>query len=114
MGFSGTLQVTTLTGPVPMLIQGKPIITPLLHTANTSLNLLGRDILCSLKAQIMCTADGVHINVPDQSPLHMMTIMEQTATSQIQQPEAYWLRLTPEQSMLQHHWQQWDPNGSNA
>ncbi len=55
----------------------------------------------------MCTADGVLINFPDQLPLHMMTLVEQTDTTLIRQPMAYWLRLTPEQSMLQHQWEPW-------
>nr|XP_033494259.1 uncharacterized protein LOC117264429 isoform X1 [Epinephelus lanceolatus] len=107
IGFSGKSQVIPLTEPVPMLIAGKVICTPLLYSAHTPVNLLGRDILCPLKAKIMCTQDGLYLDFPDEPPQHMMSQLPQDVTEK-QQALAYWLRLTPEESHLQQKWTEWE------
>lgn len=56
--FSGKCLLTPLTEPIPMMINGQLVIAPLRYSESTPYNLLGRDILCSLKAKIMCTPDN--------------------------------------------------------
>lgn len=48
------------------MIEGKVVYAPLLYSTQTPINLLGRDILCSLKVNIMCSPDGIHISFPNQ------------------------------------------------
>lgn len=62
--FSGTVQITPLTQPVNITIAGKTITSSLLCTKNTPINLLGRDILCPLKAIIACTHNGLGVDFP--------------------------------------------------
>lgn len=72
VGFSLKSQVIPLTEPVPMLIAGKVIFALLLYSAHTPVNLLGRDILCPLKAKNMCAQDGLYLDFPEEPPQSMM------------------------------------------
>lgn len=47
-----------------MLISVKKVIAPL-FSAHTPLNMMGRDILYLLKANIVCAQDGVHVSFHD-------------------------------------------------
>ncbi|KAL7405155.1 hypothetical protein ABVT39_024601, partial [Epinephelus coioides] len=107
IGFSGKSQIIPLTEPVPMLIAGKVICAPLLYSAHTPVNLLGRDILCPLKAKIMCTQDGLYLDFPDEPPQSMMSQLPQ-GTADKQQALAYWLQLTPEDSHLKQKLTEWE------
>ncbi|KAL7374813.1 hypothetical protein ABVT39_007504 [Epinephelus coioides] len=86
---------------------GKVICAPLLYSAYTPVNLLGRDILCPLKAKIMCTQDGLYLDFPDDSPHSMMSQLPQTSPEK-RQALAYWLQLTPEDSHLKQKWVEWE------
>ncbi|KAL7383993.1 hypothetical protein ABVT39_022082 [Epinephelus coioides] len=108
IGFSGKSQVIPMTEPVPMLIAGKVIFAPLLYSAHTPVNLLGRDILCPLKTKIMCTQDGLYLDFSDDPPQSMMPQLPVSAT-ETPQALVYWLQLTPEESHLKQTWTQWEP-----
>ncbi|KAL7384070.1 hypothetical protein ABVT39_023561 [Epinephelus coioides] len=107
IGFSGKSQVIPLTEPVPMLVAGKTICAPLLYSAHTPVNLLGRDILCPLKAKIMCTQDGLYLDFPDDPPQNIMSQLP-LGTTEKQQALAYWLQLAPEESHLKQAWTEWE------
>lgn len=61
-GFSGKTQVIPLTQLVSMLTAGRSLVTPPLYSENTLINLLKQDILCPMKANIMCTQNGLTNN----------------------------------------------------
>ena len=44
----------------------KIIVEPLFYSAQTPVNLLGSNIRCPLKANIMCTPDGLYIHFPKE------------------------------------------------
>ena len=107
VGFSGKSQVIPLTQPVPMLIAGKTVLAPLLYSANTPINLLGRDILCPLKAKNMCTQDGLYLDFPDNSHVGMMPAVAQPDSTERLQPMVHWLKLIPDESHLKQAWEPW-------
>ena len=92
-----------------MLIAGKTVLAPLLYSDNTPINLLGRDILCPLKAKIMCTQDGLYLDFPDSPLTDMMPAVIQPETDKETQPIVYWARLTPDESHLRQTWKTWEP-----
>lgn len=51
---------------------------PLLYSADTPINLLGSDILCPLRTNIMCTQDGLYVAFPDEPPTGMMPVLIST------------------------------------
>lgn len=106
VGFSGKTQVIPLTEPIPMQIHGKTVISPLLYSVDSPVNLLGRDLLCSLEAQIMCTPDGVYLDIPQTRCEQMMALLKEK-DEQLTQAAVYWLELLPESSMLMHQWRKW-------
>lgn len=108
VGFSGKIQVTPLTQLVPMLIAGRTIVAPLLYSDSTPINLLGRDILCPLKANIMCTQDGLYVDFPEDPSARMMPVQTQREKTNQVQPLVYWLRLMPKSRLLQE-WNTWKP-----
>lgn len=77
VGFSGKTQIAPLTGPVPLTIGHKTVFAPLLYAADTPINLLGRDVLCLLKAKIKCTPDGIYFDIPkmDDNDPHAPAMM---------------------------------------
>ncbi|CAI5657156.1 unnamed protein product [Oreochromis niloticus] len=107
VGFSGKTQVIPLTQPVPMMVSGKSIVAPLLYSADTPINLMGRDILCPLKAKIMCTPDGLYVDFPQEEIHRMMPTQTEKEVERQMQPLVYWLQLTPEESMLKQEWTKW-------
>ncbi|XP_046894207.1 uncharacterized protein LOC124479489 [Hypomesus transpacificus] len=125
VGFSGKTQVIPLTEPLTMQIEGKTIVAPLLYSAHTPINLLGRDILCILKANIVCTQRGLQIEFHEgPSANQMMPVMVgkelQNGLSPLMNvtaqdhhsrtpPLAYWLQLAPQESSLIQLWEEWEP-----
>lgn len=112
IGFSGKPQIIPLTQPVPMRIADRTIFVPLLYSAYTPVNLLGGDMLCPLKANIMCTQDGIYVDIPDDLQNKMMPMLSQQ--SGLLQPMVYWLCFTPQESMLQHQGKMWEPSMKHA
>lgn len=113
IGFSGMKQIMPLTEPVPMTIEGKVVYAPLLYSTDTPINLMGRVILCELKAKIMCTQDGIHVDFPPPTTETLQCIMALTMpheedTSRDCRQEVYWIRLK-EDSTVYHQWKQWKP-----
>lgn len=107
VGFSGkTTQKIPMTQPVPMLIAGKTVVVFLLYSDNTPISLLGRDILFPLKANIMCTPDGLYTDFPEDPPTKMTLVQTQQETDGQVQPVVYWLHLMPQSSLLQQ-WGRW-------
>ncbi|XP_055368609.1 uncharacterized protein LOC129604800 [Betta splendens] len=111
VGFSGKTQVIPLTEPIPIKVAGKTISAPLLYSADTPINLLGRDILCSLKARIMCTPDGVAFDIPDDKLNTMVTLIrpsgDEECETKIREALVYWLKLTSPDSHLKQEWEEW-------
>uniref|UniRef100_A0A3B3BQX6 ribonuclease H n=1 Tax=Oryzias melastigma TaxID=30732 RepID=A0A3B3BQX6_ORYME len=62
VGFSGKTQVTPMTGPVTIIMANKTAKLPILVSDQTPVNLLGRDALCKLKVNILCSPQGVFID----------------------------------------------------
>lgn len=58
-------------------------ICALLYSTQTPINLLGRDILCSLKATIMCTQDGIHTDSVRVSAKTSLGTLETLSTSTV-------------------------------
>ena len=58
-GFSGKMQTLKFTEPLDLAIDSQRVVMPLLYSESCPVNLLGRDILCKLNADIKCTPDGV-------------------------------------------------------
>lgn len=57
IGFTGKTQVIPMTEPVPLQIGKRTNYVSLLYSADTPVNLLGRDVLCQLQAKI-CSHDA--------------------------------------------------------
>lgn len=70
------------------------ITAPLLYSENTPINLLGRDILCLLKATITCTKEGLEMNFVKKHGLPMMAVQELTKEKKeiSVQPIVYWIQ----------------------
>ena len=120
VGFSGKTQIIPMTEPVPLKIGDKTIYSSLLYSADTPINLLGRDVLCKLNAKIKCTPDGIYFDVTDDQPdktdnmsVPMMPLAAPTGSPQISatNPEAqvFWMKLTTPDSFLRHEWEAWRP-----
>lgn len=93
IGFSGRTQIIPVTEPVPMKIAGKTVYAPLLYSVDTSINLLGRDILCTLQARIMCTPDGLHFDLPEENlQMLMAPVMAQQMLTK--EADVYWMKIT--------------------
>lgn len=52
-----------------MKIAGMTVLAAHLYSDQTPINLFGRDILCSLKANVMCTPEGLWIDLPTEKAL---------------------------------------------
>lgn len=117
VGFSGKAQIIPVTEPVPLEIRTRTVYTSLVYSANAPLNLLGRDALCQLQAEIKCTPSGIYFDIanqqPDTLPLPMMPLTVPAVTPQMTHhvPEAqvYWMKLTTPDSFLYHGWEAWRP-----
>lgn len=107
VGFSGTVQITPLTQPVNITIAGKTIRSSLLYAKNTPVNLLGRDILCPLKAVIECTHNGLRVDFPDDVTHRIMMMNPEKRQLKLDQAVIYWVRVTDE-SKLKKEWSSWN------
>ena len=108
-----------------MQIEGKTIVAPLLYSAHTPINLLGRDILCILKANIACTQSGLRMEFhEDPTTNQIMPVMVEKELQNVlsplmnaategslsqMPPLAYWLQLAPQESSLIQSWKKWEP-----
>lgn len=105
-GFSGKTMTVPLTKPVNVTIAGKTIRRPLLYAVNTPINLLGRDILCPLKANILCTREGICVDIPDEVTCKLMMLSEDKSKPEVNRTVIYWLRWPCESKLLQE-WEIW-------
>ena len=90
-GFSGKMQTLKFTEPLDLAIDSQRVVMPLLYSESCPVNLLGRDILCKLNADIKCTPDGVLVDFPAPVWQMFLTEVEQEPTTQL--PSVYWLKL---------------------
>ena len=61
VGFSGHTQLIPMTAPVMLKLYGRTAKLPILVSDTTPVNLIGRDALCNLGLQILCTPQGIMI-----------------------------------------------------
>ena len=61
VGFSGHTQLIPMTAPVMLKLYGRTATLPILVSDTTPVNLIGRDALCKLGLQILCTSQGIMI-----------------------------------------------------
>ena len=61
VGFSGHTQLIPMTAPVMLKLYGRTAKLPILVSDTTPVNLIGRDALCKLGLQILCTPQGIMI-----------------------------------------------------
>lgn len=102
IGFSGKTQLIPLTQPIPILVIGK--------TEQTPINLLGRDIPCPLRVNIMCTPEEIWMDLPldsSQSSTPMMSSLAVTNAAVVIDPAVYWVQLRQD-SHLKRKWAQWE------
>lgn len=64
MGFTGKVQTLRFTEPQELTLDGVTIQAPLLYSPGAPVNLLGRDALCKLGAQIQCEATEIWVKIP--------------------------------------------------
>ncbi len=62
IGFSGKMQLISMTVPVCLQTENKRVTMPILVSNQTPVNLLGRDAFCKMGLQIWCSPDGVYID----------------------------------------------------
>ena len=48
-----------------------------LMAAGTLTNLLGRDLLCKLNCKVKCTPKGVYLNMPHESHVTVLTLLQE-------------------------------------
>lgn len=107
VGFSGKTQIIPLTQPVPMFITGKSITAFLLYKyINTPINLLGRDILCPIKANIICTQEGLKVDFPCDHTYRLVPVRVMEKIDTLTQPAVYWIQWLPK-SELNQKWETW-------
>ena len=91
------------------MIAGKTIVAPSLYSVDIPVNLLGRDHLCPLKANIMFTQNGLYVDFPREVPMKMLPMMAARKADQSDEPRIYWMRIHPQESRLHHMWNMWEP-----
>ncbi len=62
IGFSGQMQLITITAPVCLQTENKSVIMFILVSNQTPVNLLGIDALCKMGLQMWYSPDGVYID----------------------------------------------------
>ncbi|XP_077352255.1 uncharacterized protein LOC144001641 [Festucalex cinctus] len=107
IGFSGKTQLIPLTQPIPMLVSGRKVVAPLLISDQTAINLLGRDILCALNANIMCTPDGIWVELPPKDSLPATTLMPLQAPREKQHYATVYSLLLAKTAPLLSDWKLW-------
>ena len=65
VGFSGTPQVLHKSHPLPVTLAGQTSQHQFVHSVQTPVNLLGRDILVKTGASILCCADSLRVTFPN-------------------------------------------------
>ncbi|XP_057682819.1 uncharacterized protein LOC130909896 [Corythoichthys intestinalis] len=105
VGFSGQPQTLPFTKPLDTTIKktGQRFWHAYIHSLGTPINLMGRDLLATLQAQILCGPQGQQIRFPDGKILHCQQSLGQDgqwlmaplpATSET--ATIYWTLLNPE------------------
>ncbi|XP_029902678.1 uncharacterized protein LOC115355895 [Myripristis murdjan] len=108
VGFSGKVQIIPFTEPLPIRIDNKTIVASILYSIDTPVNLVGRDLLCRLRATIICNPHGLHLQIPDDQCLEATSMMIQHTGKKVKRPLVYWLRLKGTMSALYQQWKQWE------
>ncbi|XP_057680077.1 uncharacterized protein LOC130908551 [Corythoichthys intestinalis] len=105
VGFSGLPQILPFTKPLDTTIKntGQRFWHTYIHSLGTPINLMGRDLLATLQAQILCGPQGLQIRFPDGKILHCQQSLGQDGQWLMAPlpatPETatiYWTLLNPE------------------
>jgi len=83
VGFSGQTQLIPMTAPVTLQLHGRVATIPILVSDTTPVNLIGRDALCKLGTQILCTPQGILI---EPTSIVSQMIVSPPATANV-----YWI-----------------------
>jgi len=89
VGFSGQTQLIPMTAPVTLKLHGRAVTLPILVSDTTPVNLLGRDALCKLGTQILCTSEGILIEPAGAAP--QLTVLKPKTAN------VYWVRDVQDQ-----------------
>lgn len=109
MGFSGKIQTLRFTEPQELSLDGVTIQAPLLYSPGAPVNLLGRDALCKLGAQIQCEATGIWVTFPKSISTQFLLLHEPPSTARNVRM-VYWLEMSdPANSELWHRYAEWKP-----
>ena len=65
VGFEGVGQTLPVTFPLKTILGKQALSHPYVVSTNTPVNLLGRDLLIKLGANILCSPDGLTVTLPD-------------------------------------------------
>ncbi|XP_023806725.1 uncharacterized protein LOC105358070 [Oryzias latipes] len=119
VGFSGKPQNLQKTIPLTFQLAGQTVEHSFVHSPQTPVNLLGRDILVKTGASILCSADGIQIAFPNGHVLAgchathydgQWLLQPQSQTTPT--ADIYWALLDPESSDTPgvfHEFQVWKP-----
>jgi len=89
VGFSGQPQLIPMTAPVTLKLHGRVAKISILVSDSTPVNLLGRDALCKMGTQILCTSQGIVIDHTQIAP--------QRALAEPKTANVYWVGGLQEQ-----------------
>lgn len=89
----------SLTKKVQFTVAERKLRTSLFSN-NTPINILGRDVLCVLKANITCTQRGLQVDFPDNEECTIMSATAVVNTEMTVPPVVYRLRW-PQKSELE-------------
>ena len=64
-GFSGVTQKLPLTVPLETSIAGQTVMHRYVHSQDSPISLLGRDLLMKLGAEILCSPEGITLTFPN-------------------------------------------------
>ncbi|CAJ1050397.1 Retrovirus-related Pol polyprotein from transposon opus [Xyrichtys novacula] len=115
VGFSGVSQILSFTIPLPTHVAGQKLQHPYLVSPSVPVNLLGRDLLSRLNAQILCGQQGLTVTFPDGTEVLCAQGIGDTHQYLLRDTEPrfagiFWALLEPSQTGLYScylHWKPW-------
>lgn len=113
VGFSGKTETQHYTVPLETVIGKQTVKHQYLKAPKCPVNLMGRDLLIKLGAEIVCTCDGIRVKFGGKTTTtyrhgEKILLMQETNESS-QLTTVYWNRLKHEEHEggLQHTYQKW-------
>lgn len=109
MDFSGKVQTLRFTEPQELTLDGIMIQAPLLYAPGAPVNLLGRDTLCKLSAQIRREATGIWVTFPKTRAIQYV-VMHKVGRTLQELDKVYWLEIPDlHQAEVWKKYQEWRP-----